>query len=170
MVLDGAKEKLRFVPASLLLGRLGLRGRARSDYLDANREVHRRGTAAVAGRYLSDRLFRTLAVRVASARGPAPTWLYRFAWVSPARGIALHCLDVPFFFDCLDAERVGALAGDAPPRALADEVHGGAVAFVTTGDPGWPRYSDAVRTTRVFDTPSSVVDDAFASVRPLLAS
>ena len=169
MILDGAKGKLRFVPASFLLGRLGLRGRTRSAYLAANRDVRRRGTAAVAGRYLTDRLFRTLAVRVASARGSAPTWLYRFSWVSPTRGFALHCLDVPFFFDCLGAERVAVIAGDAPPQALADEVHAGSVRFIATGDPGWPRYTDAARATRVYDTPSSVADDGFAAVRPLLA-
>ena len=169
MILDGAKGKLQFVPASLLLGKLGLRGRARSEYLGANREVGRRGTAAMVGRYLTDRMFRTLALRIALARGSAPTWLYRFSWVSPMRGFALHCLDVPFFFDCLGAERVDAIAGGAPPQALADEVHAGAVAFVATGDPGWPRFTDAARATRVYDTPSSVADDGFASVRPLLA-
>jgi para-nitrobenzyl esterase len=169
MILDGAKGKLRFVPASLLLGKLGLRGRARSEYLGANRDVRRRGTAAMVGRYLTDRMFRTLALRIVLARGAAPTWLYRFSWVSPTRGFALHCLDVPFFFDCLGAERVDAIAGDAPPQALADEVHAGAVAFVATGDPGWPRFTDAARATRVYDTPSSVADDGFASVRPLLA-
>lgn len=170
MVLAAATEELRPVPAGVLLGRFGLHERVSADYLAANPDVVRRGTAAVLGRYVTDRLFRTLALRVAIARGPAFTWLYGFSWVSPTHGFALHCLDVPFFFDCLDADRVGAIAGDAPPQSLADEVHAGAVAFVATGDPGWPRFTDAAGTTRVYDTPSSVVDDGFASVRPLLAS
>ena len=170
MILDGVKRRLGFVPTRLLLGRLGLRGRARSEYLRANREVRSRGAAAMVGRFLTDRMFRTVALRIALARRSAPTWLYRFSWVSPPRGFALHCLDVPFFFDCLHAERVDAIAGDAPPQALADEVHAGAVAFVATGDPGWPRFTDAARTTRVYDTPTSVADDGYASVRPLLAN
>ncbi|RXZ73180.1 carboxylesterase/lipase family protein [Agromyces albus] len=169
-ILDGAKGKLRFVPARFLLGRAGLERAVRSPYLAANRDVTKLGSAAVVGRYLTDRLFRTLALRIARARGAAPTWLYRFSWASPISGRAVHCLDVPFFFDCLDAERVDVVAGDAPPQALADEVHGGAVAFVTSGDPGWPRFTDAAGTVRVYDTTSTVVEHGFAAVRPLLSN
>ena len=60
----------------------------------------------------------------AAARGDAPTWLYRFSWRSPNFGSAVHCVDVPFFFDCLHSDRVNAIAGDTPPHALADDVHG----------------------------------------------
>lgn len=169
MILDGAKGRLRFVPAAVLLGRVGLAATPRKAYLAANRDVARLGNAAVVGRYLTDRMFRTLALGVAHARGAAPTWLYRFSWTSPVSGRAVHCLDVPFFFDCLAAERVGAVAGVHPPQVLADEVHGGAVAFVQHGDPGWPRFTDAAPTTRVYDTPSSVAEDGFAAVRSLLA-
>ncbi|WP_448808255.1 carboxylesterase/lipase family protein [Agromyces bauzanensis] len=170
MVLDGAKGKLRFVPARLMLGRIGLPSAARKAYIAANRDVARRGTAAMVGRYLTDRMFRTLALRVAEARDEAPTWLYRFSWPSPRFGSAVHCLDVPFFFDCLDAERVEAIAGEHPPQALADEVHAGAVAFARHGDPGWPRFTASGRTTRVYDTPSRLADDGFAGVRPLLSA
>ncbi|KRE31305.1 carboxylesterase/lipase family protein [Agromyces sp. Soil535] len=169
MILDGAKDKLRWVPARYLLGKVGLKGGARSAYLAANREVTRRGTAAIVGRYLTDRMFRTLALRIARARGAAPTWLYRFSWRSPNFGSAVHCVDVPFFFDCLGAERVGAIAGEHPPQALADDVHGGAVAFVQHGDPGWSRFTDAAGTARVYDTPSRTAADGYAGVRPLVA-
>ena len=57
-------------------------------------------------------------------------------------GFAEHCLDVPFFFDCLDGPVMEPLAGPNPPQALADEVHAAAVAFITGGDPGWPRHDD----------------------------
>ena len=170
MVLADAKDKLRFVPARVLLGRVGLTGPMSTAYLAANRDVTRRGSAAIAGRYLTDHLFRSVALRVAEARGDALTWLYRFSWPSPVFGLAVHCLDVPFFFDCLPADRVDAVAGDHPPQALADEVHGGAVAFVTDGDPGWPRFTDAAAVTRVFDAPSRLANDGFAGVRPLLAT
>ncbi|GAB3392358.1 carboxylesterase family protein [Humibacter soli] len=169
MVMDAAKDKLRWIPSRYLLGKLGLRGEARSTYLAANREVVKRGTAGVLGRYLSDRTFRTYALRVAEARGAAPTWLYRFAWRSPNYGMAVHCNDVPFFFDCLKAPRVDAIAGDRPPQALADDIHSAAVAFVRDGDPGWPRHSERGE-IRVFDTPSTDITDGYAEVRPLLAS
>ena len=90
MILDSAKGKLRWVPAGLLLGKVGLRGAERRAYLAANRDVRRLGTAAVVGRYITDRMFRTLAVRIAEARGDAPTWLYRFSWRSPNFGSAVH--------------------------------------------------------------------------------
>ena len=168
MILDSAKGKLRWVPAGLLLGKVGLTGAERRAYLAANRDVRRLGTAAVVGRYITDRMFRTLALRIGTARGDAPTWLYRFSWRSPNFGSAVHCVDVPFFFDCLHADRVDAIAGDTPPKALADDVHGGAVAFVAQGDPGWPRFTDAGGTARVYDVPSAVAPDAFAGARPLV--
>ncbi len=61
-------------------------------------------------------MFRTLAVRVIRARGEAPTWLYQFSWVSPTFEYAVHCIDVPFFFDCLTADKVDAIAGGNPPQ------------------------------------------------------
>lgn len=172
MALDGVKNKLRFVPSRFLLGKAGLGRPARSAYLAANRDVARRGTAAVLGRYISDSIFRVLAVRAVEARaagGATDTWLYRFSWRSGVFGYAVHCLDVPFLFDCLKADRVVDLAGAEPPQALADEVHGCAVAFVADGDPGWPRISSGEGSTKVFDDPSSVERDGYASVRPLLA-
>lgn len=103
----------------------------------------------------------------AAAANPAGTWLYRFSWRSPVFGRAVHCLDVPFFFDCLGTGGIEALAGKSPPQALADEVHAAAVSFAISGDPGWDGY-DGDRPTKVFDTPASVVPDGYASVRPLL--
>jgi len=169
MILDSAKGKLRWIPAGFLLDKVGLRGAERRAYLAANRDVRRLGTAAVVGRYITDRMFRTLALRIAEARGDAPTWLYRFSWRSPNFGSAVHCVDVPFFFDCLDADRVDAIAGAHPPQPLADDVHGGAVAFVANGEPGWHRFTDAAGTARVYDTPTRTAADAFSGVRPLLA-
>ncbi|PYI66721.1 carboxylesterase [Arthrobacter livingstonensis] len=205
MVVAGMQSKLRFVPVRLLLGQAGLARGNRSDYLAANREVVRSGSAAVLGRYISDAVFRSTALKVAEYRtataeggaatsdpvdapasnqaatasgstpgtpsestpGRANTWLFRFSWRSPVFGRAVHCLDVPFFFDCLGADRIDALAGKTPPQALADEVHGAAVSFAISGGPGWDGYAGGLR-TKVFDSPSSMVDDGYASVRPLL--
>ena len=173
MAVADAKNKLRFVPKSMLLKKMGLSKTVVRAYLGANRDVVRRGTAAVLGRYITDRMFRVFALRVAGARGAAPTWLYRFSWRSARFGAAVHCIDVPFFFDCLtgaDDEAIDRIAGSNPPQPLADTLHADAVAFVTSGHAGWPRFTDAAATTRVYDTPSTMVDDGYASVRPLLTA
>ncbi|MDR6867144.1 para-nitrobenzyl esterase [Microbacterium resistens] len=150
MVLDDLRGRLRLIPGSWLLARV-LRDRAtRRAYLAANRPQRRKGTAALLGRYVTDVVFRSLVVRVAEARASAPTWAYRFAWVSPARGWALHCLDVPFWFDCLDEPHVARIAGDAPPQSLATAMHAAAVSFIRDGDPGWPLWSLEPGTARVF--------------------
>ena len=173
MATDSAKKTLRFIPAGLALAKLHLSRDARRAYLAANGPQRRKGTAAMVGRFVTDRVFRSGVVRVAEARvqagGTAPTWAYRFSWPSPTRVWALHCLDVPFWFDCLDAEGVDALAGDSPPRALAAEVHGAAAAFVREGDPGWTPWTAGQ--TRVFGGDPSTPElqpDGYASVRALL--
>ncbi|NNH05431.1 carboxylesterase/lipase family protein, partial [Microbacterium ulmi] len=140
-LLDAARRPLRVVPPGFALGRLRLERAVLTAYLADNRAQQRKGTAAVLGRFVTDRVFRTAVVRVAEARGGAPTWTYRFAWVSPVKSWALHCLDVPFWFDCLDAPGVARIAGDAPPRRLAAALHGAAAAFARDGDPGWPAWS-----------------------------
>ncbi|MGI9824612.1 carboxylesterase/lipase family protein [Agromyces sp. Marseille-Q5079] len=170
MAFAEVEKKLRWIPKSLMLKKLGMQKPQLKPYLAANAEVARKGTARIAGRFLTDRMFRTALVGIVALRGDAPTWVYRFSWPSGTFGFAEHCLDVPFFFDCLDSIAIEPLAGANPPQALADEVHGGAVTFIATGDPGWPRYTDAARQTRVYDTPSTVVQDGYASVRPLLTT
>ncbi|BDV32029.1 carboxylesterase/lipase family protein [Microbacterium terricola] len=171
MALDGAKGKLRLVPAGLALGRLLPDAAVRKAYLAANTAQRRKGTAAVLGRFVSDWVFRRTVVQVAEARGVAPTWAYRFAWASPVNGWACHCLDVPFWFDVLDAEGVGAIAGPRPPRGLAAASHGSAVAFIRDGDPGWTPWSAHPGIARVFDADATSPDvqaDAFASARALV--
>lgn len=167
MALDGAASKLRWVPRGILLGKLGVPKDRRRAYLAANADVVAKGKARLAGRVLSDRMFRTALLKVVGDRGDAPTWTYRFAWPSGRFGFAEHCLDVPFFFDCLDGPAMEPLAGPNPPQKLADAVHAAAVAFVRDGDPGWPRENQT-GITRVFDVPPHDVPDGFASVKALL--
>ncbi|GAA4380963.1 carboxylesterase/lipase family protein [Agromyces bauzanensis] len=171
MIFTAAAKKLRFIPARFLLGRVSrLPSAVRRAWLAENHDIRARGTAAVLGRFVTDRMFRTSVPTVARLRGDAPTWTYRFAWRSPVFDAAVHCVDVPFFFDCLDAVQVEPLAGSNPPQPLADEVHARAVAFVCDGDPGWPRYTPNRRIARVYDTPSADVSDAYAGVRSLLSA
>lgn len=167
MLATPQQGKLRWVPRGVLLGQLGVPRRARSGYLAANADVAALGKGRLAGRVISDRVFRTSVLKIAADRGSAPTWLYRFAWPSGRFGFAEHCLDVPFFFDCLDADGIEHLAGPNPPQPLADELHTAAVAFVTGGDPGWSA-NDERRIVRVWDTPTADIPDAYASVTELL--
>jgi para-nitrobenzyl esterase len=171
MITDSVKNALRLIPASLALAQLKVDAGTRQAYLAANGPQRRKGTAAVLGRFVGDHVFRSGVLRAAEARGDAATWVYRFSWSSPVIGWACHCLDVPFWFDCLDADGVPDLAGEQPPRALAGAMHGSAVAFIREGEPGWPAWSTASGTTRVFGGDPSrpdVVADGYASVRALV--
>ena len=171
----GAATTLRWIPLGILLGRSGLKGAQRKAYVAANRDVVARGHAAVLGRYITDRMFKSAVVRTAGARGTAPTWVYRYAFRSSQPGVvhdaAVHCIDVPFWFDCLDSVQIEPLTGPNPPQALADQTHAAAVGLVVGGDPGWPAWSSSPGTTRVFGGPAGAPDidpDGYAAVAPLL--
>ncbi|MFT4215237.1 MAG: carboxylesterase family protein [Microbacterium sp.] len=175
MVVARAASRLRWIPLSVLLGRTGLKGAALKAYLAANRDVAARGHAAVLGRYLTDGMFRTKVVTTARARGAAPTWVYQYSYRSTqpgaTQGLSVHCIDVPFWFDCLDSVQLEGLTGPRPPQELADATHAAAVALISRGDPGWPRWSDQPGTARVFGGEAGVVSDAtdaYASVLPLI--
>ncbi|WP_099332441.1 carboxylesterase/lipase family protein [Actinomyces minihominis] len=168
MALAEMESKLKWVPKPLLLRQLGVPKKARKAYLAANKDVVEAGNYRLGGRILTDRMFKVPMLEAIAARRNAPTWVYRFAWPSGTFGFAEHCLDVPFFFDCLDGPAMAPLAGDAPPQCLADELHHAAVQFIRTGDPGWPRYIKKDRVVRVWDVPSQDVPNGFASVYPLV--
>jgi len=50
-------------------------------------------------------------------------------------------------------------AGPAPPQALAADMHGALVRFVTDGDPGWARHGAGRRPVMMFAEPSGVAED-----------
>ncbi|MEU9326867.1 carboxylesterase family protein [Streptomyces canus] len=114
----------------LLLGATG-------DEFDGDSE---RGSRA-AGTRITDTLFRSACPRTAAARraAPAGTWLYSFEWPSPALGGAVHCVDLPFFFDVLDAPGVPEALGPNPPAELAARMHTDLVRFVRGETPTWER-------------------------------
>ncbi|WP_405553894.1 carboxylesterase family protein [Streptomyces canus] len=114
----------------LLLGATG-------DEFDGDSE---RGSRA-AGTRITDTLFRSACPRTAAARraAPAGTWLYSFEWPSPALGGAVHCVDLPFFFDVLDAPGVPEALGPNPPAELAARMHTDLVGFVRGETPTWGR-------------------------------
>lgn len=125
------------------------------------------------GQAATDSEFRVGPVRLAERRAAAraaPTYLYETDWRSPALDFigAVHCVDVPFAFDCLADPYVSVMCGDAPPPSLADAIHGAFVRFITDGDPGWAAYDPAAeRATMVFDTTSRVMHDQHGALRHL---
>jgi para-nitrobenzyl esterase len=126
---------------------------------------------------LTDWWIRVPAVRLADAHAavPAGTFMYEFAWPSPAFGGRLgacHGLEIPFVFDTLDlghTQMLGGALGDEPPQELADFMHAAWVDFAARGDPGWPRYDLERWATMRFDVDSSVIDDPYARERELWA-
>jgi carboxylesterase type B len=97
--------------------------------------------ARAAGTRVTDTLFRAACPRVAVARrdAGAGTWLYSFEWPSPVLGGAGHCVDIPFFFDLLDAPGGAEALGPCPPVELAAAMHSDLVGFVHGRDPEWAR-------------------------------
>ena len=116
------------------------------------------------GQAVTDRTFRVPAQHLATAKAEAggPAYTYDFRWAprtGPLAGLAFHCLDVPFFFDALGEPGVAEAAGPAPPGALAADMHGALVRFVTDGAPGWEPHGAGRRPVMVFAEPSGVQED-----------
>jgi para-nitrobenzyl esterase len=122
----------------------------------------------VLGAALTASMFQARALRLADAwsRARQPTWMYAFEWEAPKLG-AIHCLDVPFAFDVLDAPGVTEVAGKKAPQSLADDVHRAWVRFVTDGDPGWAPYDAVERPTMVWDETPAVTTDPWRAMREI---
>ncbi|GAA3776377.1 carboxylesterase family protein [Streptomyces coacervatus] len=103
-------------------------------------------SARAAGTRVTDTLFRAACPRAAAARrhAPAGTWLYSFEWPSPVTSGATHCIDIPFFYDVLDAPGVTEALGPHPPAGLAASMHADLVGFVRGEEPGWARSTGAL--------------------------
>ncbi|MFK4188571.1 carboxylesterase/lipase family protein [Streptomyces sparsogenes] len=116
----------------------------------------------------TDWFYRIPAIRLAEA--VPGSYLYEFAWRSPRFGARLgacHTLELGFVFDRLQDPSYTPLVGDHPPQALADAMHRAWISFAITGDPGWPPYDPATRTTRVFAADPALRDDPREAERRL---
>ncbi len=119
----------------------------------------------------TDWAFREPTIHLAEAR-TVPTHLYEFTWQSPGRPAGIgadHALEVPFMRDDLQSLRdVGPIGEELvsnAPTALAPAMHHAWADFVRTGDPGWPAYTDATRTTMIFGDDIGVVEDPHGQER-----
>ncbi|MGW1678088.1 carboxylesterase/lipase family protein [Saccharopolyspora sp. NPDC002376] len=123
---------------------------------------------------LSDNLFRIPALWSAEAHAQAGgrSYLYEFAWPSPLNGGvfgACHGLDLPFTFG-VAGDPLRRMLGEEMPadfEVLSAELRESWISFATTGDPGWPTYSEADRRVRIWNVPSSVVADPIKASREI---
>ena len=108
----------------------------------------------------------TQAERKAAQRG-APVYLYRFEYYSPVRQgrlKSMHCMEIPFVFDNLEAGRIYTGISPAAQR-IADRMSAAWVAFARTGNPShkgipqWPAFDSTKRPTMVFGDEAKVVND-----------
>jgi para-nitrobenzyl esterase len=106
---------------------------------------------------------RLMSIRLAERKaegGPAPVFMYQFAWQSDFMGglfKAAHALEIPFVFHNVDAAPI---TGDRPDKhGLADVVSDTWLAFACSGDPNhagipqWRPYTKERRDTLIFDVP-----------------
>lgn len=113
---------------------------------------------------MTDGYYRLPALELAADH--AGTFVYEFAWRSPAYGGAIgscHTLELPFVFDRLDDPGYASLLGPDAPQSAADAVHRAWVDFATTGDPGWRAWATATPYSMRFDTDSAVTCEARAA-------
>ena len=88
----------------------------------------------------------------------APVYMYRFEYYSPVRQgrlKAMHCMEIPFVFDNLEAGAPFTGSGAAAQR-IADQMSTAWAAFARTGNPNhqgipsWTPFTAAQRATMVF--------------------
>lgn len=90
---------------------------------------------------MTEEFYRVPALEI--ARAHPGTYVYEFAWGSPAydgRIGACHALELPFVFDNLDDPGFAVLLGENPPREVAESMRRAWAAFASCGDPGWSPY------------------------------
>jgi para-nitrobenzyl esterase len=114
----------------------------------------------------TERTFRVPGLRLADAQTDhAPTFVYLFAWGSPAMGGWLgscHGLEIAFAFGNQGRGELAAFTGAGPDAdGLAERMMDAWLAFARTGDPStpelpWPRHDPETRPTMVFDAASRV--------------
>ncbi|MDR1427572.1 MAG: carboxylesterase family protein [Bifidobacteriaceae bacterium] len=123
---------------------------------------------AVWNTFMTDWMYRRTTLALVEARnraGATPSYVYEFAWKSPAfdgRLGACHALELPFVFGTQDQPGARAVLGEAAPDGLSDEMRSAWLAFAETGAAPWPAYRSENAAWRRFDTESRTVFDRAA--------
>ncbi|WP_167769036.1 carboxylesterase/lipase family protein [Nocardia sp. CS682] len=124
----------------------------------------------------SDAMFRMPAIWLAEAHTAAGgrSYVYDFAWASPALGGALgacHVADIPVTFGNTDSPLASFVLGGARPSEsllrLSEQLRSSWISFATNGDPGWPVFTTDGALTRIWDTPPMVAADPLAASRQI---
>jgi para-nitrobenzyl esterase len=127
----------------------------------------------IASTLATEHTFHQPAIRVAAARSihGHPTWMYRFAWQSPAFGGIFgssHAMEIPFVFGTLAHPGAVMLTGDGDDRhAVSKAMQQAWLSFARDGDPGWSAYSTSDRATMIFDNTSELQHDPEGHLRTL---
>lgn len=129
-----------------ILTQAGIPAELADAYL-AHHPEHADAPHLIVGDLVSDSTFHVPLVEWFEARGRVPDgtagqWAYEFAYACGPMNLAYHCTEVPFAFDCLAEPYCEHTLGDGAPQELADAVHGAWSRFITTGEPGWPQWTD----------------------------
>ena len=72
-----------------------------------------------------------------------------------------------FVFDTITLDQVHPRIGDQPSQAVADNIHGVWVDFITHGQPGWAAYDITSRTTGLLAEQTDPVSDPSGDERAL---
>ncbi|MEV0362718.1 carboxylesterase/lipase family protein [Nocardia fusca] len=107
----------------------------------------------------ADSLFRMPTLHLAQAQqaGGGSAWLYELCWSFNREQGASHSLDFLLVFGTLRPDDIRAHRSAYPDAAdqvtaVSRRMRTDWLDFATHGNPGWPRYHPADRTTRVYDT------------------
>jgi para-nitrobenzyl esterase len=102
-----------------------------------------------------------------AAQNAAPAYCYQFAWQTPilnGRLMSFHCSELAFVFN--NTARCDRMTGDGEAaRALAAKMSDAWIAFTRTGNPGtkalphWKPFTDAARTTMIFNDTCEAKDN-----------
>jgi para-nitrobenzyl esterase len=127
-------------------------------------------------RAMTDSFARFASIKAAEAHvkaGGAPTYMYLFAWESPALPNLQSChgMDGSFYFD--NIESVGMAKGNPDAQQLARKASAAWASFARTGDPSnpalgsWLQYSVDKRATMIFASASHIESDPMSADRLL---
>ena len=152
-------------------------GAQASELIEGYRTLYPDYTAGdILTRVMTESFARIASINAAEAHskaGGAPTYMYLFAWESPALPNLQSChgLDGTFYFD--NTEAVGMAKGNPDAQQLAGKASAAWASFARSGNPAnsalgpWPQYSADKRETMVFASTPHIDCDPMSADRLL---